>query len=159
MSIRSKIVRDAFTERLLEVWEALVKLGAIDYKKTFTNAIELNLTEFYQIEKHIRNYPLDDGKRSLALLNLKEKYFVNPGFMSGSSKTMFFRDPIVAKRQTGGGKVITITSVSEVKQYQERIKALEARVIELESLLGMIAEDPMKYEKQIKKVLKNRIEE
>jgi len=136
MPLVDKIVRDPFTERLLAIMLELTKKGAIRFKKTYAEAIDIRLTTLYQIERQDRNYPLDDTKRSLAQLSLKEKFFVNPTYLTGGSNTMFFKEPLKVVVKTGEGHVTKVSSTREVAGYIEQINKFKGRIAELEAELA-----------------------
>src|SRR5215217_9303750 len=125
MSIRSKIERDPFTERLLEVYQQLIVKDALGKKKHYTDAIKMTLTEFYQVEREMRNYPKDEIKRSQARINLLDKFGVNPNFITGKSKSMFIKEPEKVTKLRGQGNVTKVISTKQIQDYKIKIQELE----------------------------------
>lgn len=99
------VVRDEFTQRLLDVHKDLAVRGAIPIAKEFTDAILMANTIFPQVQDGYRNYPKDDLKRKTAKENLLSKYNVNPQYLNGNSNKMYIGDPPKAKRGISGDAV------------------------------------------------------
>jgi hypothetical protein len=93
MVTRKNIVQDGFTARLIAVFTALTEKEAFAKKKDFAEPCELSLVELNQIERHLRNYPKDELRRKRCIINLYERFGVNPEYMNEKSKTMFLREP------------------------------------------------------------------
>jgi hypothetical protein len=146
------IVRDDFTQKLINVHVALVKKDALGKKKDFADVLGITYAFWNHIEARRNNFPKDAEKRMAASKGLAKQYNVSTDYLLNSGPTMFTKEPSKVKEAVGERVAgIDFTNKAEKKKLLDELDAANKKIKDLEAQVKKLTKSDNNPDKPKKK--------
>lgn len=145
----SKVIRDDFTARLIEVCNYLMEKKIIPKKKDVAALLHYKASSYNMMEVRERNFPKE--LQDHAVMVLVSRYYANPAYLRGKSEQMFVKEPEAPAMLTVGKHNRRIHSYAESKaKLKVENEKLQKELEEVKHELLMAMEELGNYRKSDK---------